>query len=201
MCRRPAAGGWFGKDAATGRRGWSSPRAAVVLSLAAFLCSVADQASADALLSNLDEGDGTSIAVGISSDAPSFNATQAIRFQTGSSERGYNLTSIKAVLANAAASDGVRVRIFNARSNGNPYYSLYTLTNPAISDGTLTFTPPASATLQNGTRYFVMFDSTASGAGNDYEIQGTESDSLNSAATGWSLNTDRHAGNGVSLSW
>ena len=201
MCRRPAAGGWFGEDAATGRPDWSSPRAAVVLSLAAFLCSVADQASADALLSNLDEGDGTSIAVGISSDAPSFNATQAIRFQTGSSERGYNLTSIKAVLANAAASDGVRVRIFNARSNGNPYYSLYTLTNPAISDGTLTFTPPASATLQSGTRYFVMFDSTASGAGNDYEIQGTESDSLNSAAAGWSLNTDRHAGNGVSLSW
>ena len=158
-------------------------------------------ASPAVLLSNLDEGDGTSIVVGTSSDTPTVNAAQAIRFQTGSSERGYNLTSVKAVLADAAASVGVRVRIFNSRSNGNPYYSLYTLTNPAISDGTLTFTPPASATLLNDTPYFVLFDSTASGAGNDYEIAGTESDSLNSATTGWSLHTDRHAGNGVSLSW
>ncbi|MYE11059.1 MAG: cadherin-like beta sandwich domain-containing protein, partial [Gammaproteobacteria bacterium] len=177
------------------------PQAAAALSLGAFLCAAADQASTDALLSNLDEGDGTSIAVGASTDAPSFNATQAIRFETGSNERGYNLTSVKAVLAGATASDGVRVRIFGARSNGNPYYSLYTLTNPTLSDGTLTFTPPVSATVRKDTRYFVLFDSTGSSPGNDYEIAGTESDSLNSAATGWSLNTDRHAGNGVSLSW
>ena len=149
-------------------------------------------ASADALLSNLDEENDAGIAVG---------ATQAVRFQTGSNERGYNLTSVKAVLANAADSDGVRVRIFNARSNGNPYYSLYTLTNPTLSDGTLTFTLPASATVQKDTPYFVLFDSTASGAGNDYEIRGTESDSLNSTAAGWSLHTDRHSGNGVSLFW
>ena len=148
-------------------------------------------ASADALLSNLDESNDAGLAVGKPADS-NVKSAQAIRFQTGSSERGYNLTSVKAVLADAAASDGVRVRIFNARSNGNPYYSLYTLANPAISDGTLTFTAPASATLQNGTRYFVMFDSTASGAGNDYEIRGTESESLNSQAVGWSLNTDRH---------
>ena len=37
-----------------------------------------------------------------------------------------------------------------------------------------------------------MFDSTASGVGDDYEIRGTESESLNSQAVGWSLNTDRH---------
>ena len=148
-------------------------------------------ASADALLSNLDESNDAGLVVGKPADS-NVKSAQAIRFQTGSSERGYNLTSVKAVLADAAASDGVRVRIFNARSNGNPYYSLYTLANPAISDGTLTFTAPASATLQNGTRYFVMFDSTASGAGNDYEIRGTESESLNSQAVGWSLNTDRH---------
>ena len=161
------------------------------MSFGILLCGTAQ---AEVLVSNLNETADTSVTVG-SSGASKF--AQAIRFQTGSSERGYNLTSVKAVLADAAASDGVRVRIFNARSNGNPYYSLYTLTNPAISDGTLTFTAPASATLQNGTRYFVMFDSTASGAGNDYEVSGTESDSLTSAADGWSLHTDRHAaGNG-----
>ena len=159
-------------------------------------------ASADALLSNLDESDDSGIVAGTPADSSTAGPAQAIRFQTGSSERGYNLTSIKAVLADAAASDGVRVRIFNARSNGNPYYSLYTLANPAISDGTMTFTAPASATLQNGTRYFVMFDSTASGAGNDYEIRGTESESLNSQAVGWSLNTDRHVGkNPGTLFW
>ena len=184
MFRRRASRGAFGADAVA------------VRSLAAFLCAaaVANAASADALLSNLDESNDAGLAVGTPVDTPTVKAVQAIRFETGDSERGYNLTSVKAVLANVAASDGVRVRIFNARSNGNPYYSLYTLANPNISDGTLTFTAPASATLQHGTRYFVMFDSTASGAGNDYEVRGTESDSLNSQAVGWSLNTEGHVG-------
>ena len=171
-------------------------RAALAMSLSAVLCG---GAQADVLLSNIDESASASITVGSSGAG---KPAQAVRFETGSNERGYNLTSITAVLANAAASDGVRVRIFNARSNGNPYLSLYTLTNPVIADGTLTFTAPASATLQRSTRYFVMFDSTASGDGNDYEVSGTESESLTSAAAGWSLNADRHAaGNDQSLSW
>ena len=160
-----------------------------------------DAASADALLSNLDESNDSGIAVGTPADSPNVHFTQAIRFQTGSSERGYNLTSVKAVLANAAASDGVRVRIFGARSIGTPYISFYTLTNPVIADGTLTFTAPASATLRKDAGYFVVFDSTASDPGNDYEIRGTESESLNSQADGWSLSEDRHARNEDSASW
>ena len=175
-------------------RGW----AAVALSLGAFLCSAA---SADALLGNLDQSDDAGIAVGTSADSPIVEFTQAIRFQTGSNDRGYNLTSVKAVLAGAADSDGVRVRIFSARTNGTPYLSLYTLTNPTIADGTLTFTAPASATVGKDARYFVVFDSTASGAGNDYEIRGTHSDSLNTQASGWSLKADRHARNKDSASW
>ena len=105
------------------------------------------------------------------------------------------------MLANAADSDGVRVRIFGARSNGTPYISFYTLTNPVIADGTLTFTAPASATLRKNAGYFVVFDSTASDAGNDYEIRGTESESLNSQADGWSLGANRHAKNQDSASW
>ena len=158
-------------------------------SLAAFLCSaivVAHTASADALLSNLDESIDAGIPVGTPVDSPNVDFIQAIRFQTGSSERGYNLTSVKAVLANAAASDGVRVRIFGARTNGTPYISFYTLTNPVIADGTMTFTAPASATLRKDAGYFVIFDSTFPDAGNDYEIRGTESESLNSQADGWS---------------
>ena len=173
-------------------------RAALILSLGSFLCPAA---SADALLGNLVESNDTGIVVGRPADSTDEATTQAIRFETGSSERGYNLTSVKAVLAGAAASEGVRVSIFGARSNGTPYYRLYTLNNPVISDGTMTFTAPASATVRKDTRYFVVFDSTASGAGNDYDIRGTESESLNSQAAGWSLNTDRHAGEEDSLYW
>ncbi|MXY15707.1 MAG: hypothetical protein F4Y57_01530 [Acidobacteria bacterium] len=175
-------------------RGWAT----LTLSLGTFLCSAA---SADVLLGNLDESDDAGIAVGTPADSPNVEFTQAIRFETGDSERGYNLTSVKAVLADAAASDGVRVRIFGARSNGTPYLSLYTLTNPTIADGTATFTAPPSATVRKGARYFVVFDSTASGAGNDYEVRGTESASLNNQAAGWSLNADRHARNKDSASW
>ena len=84
-------------------------------------------ARAEVLLSNLSETADVNLTVG-SSGAGQF--AQAIRFQTGSSERGYKITSVKAVLADAAASDGVRVRIFSGRTNGTPYLSLYTLTNP-----------------------------------------------------------------------
>ena len=173
------------------------PRAVLVRSLAAFLCSaaaVANTASADTWISNLDEDDDVGIGVNAPANASTVGVAQAIRFQTGSNERGYYLTSVKAVLADASDSDGVRVRIFSGRTNGSPYISLYTLTNPTIADGTLTFTAPASATLLKDTAYFVVFDSTASGTGNDYEIRGTTSDSLNSAADGWSLHTDRHVG-------
>ena len=158
-------------------------------------------AHADVLLSNLNESNEAGIAVGIPADSPNLDYSQAIRFQTGSSERGYNLTSVKVVLANALDSDGVRVRIFGARSIGTPYISFYTLENPVIADGTMTFTAPASATLRKNAGYFVVFDSTASGAGNDFEIRGTESESLNNQADGWSMNADRHSRNQDSGSW
>ena len=192
MFRRRASRGAFGADAVA------------VRSLAAFLCSavvVAHTASADALLSNLDESNDAGIPIGTPVDSPNVDFTQAIRFQTGSNERGYNLTSVKAVLANASDSDGVRVRIFGARTNGTPYISFYTLTNPVIADGTMTFTAPASATLRKNAGYFVIFDSTSPGAGNDYEIRGTESESLNSQADGWNLSADRHSRNNDSASW
>ena len=170
-------------------------RAALAMAFGALLCG---GAQADVMLSNIGESADANMTVG-PSGANQF--TQAIRFQTGSSERGYNLTSVKAVLANAVASDGVRVRIFGARSNGTPYISFYTLSNPTIADGTLTFTAPASATLRKDAGYFVVFDSTASSDGNDYEVSGTESDSLTSQADGWSLSADRHSRNKDSGSW
>ena len=192
MFRRRASRGAFGADAVA------------VRSLAAFLCSavaVAHTASADALLSNLDEPNTVTAVVGKSDADPTKKYTQAIRFRTGSNDRGYNLTSIKANLQDASESDGVRVRIFNSRTNGTPFYSLYTLSNPVIADGINTFNLPASATLEKDTWYFVVFDSTATGTGNHYEIRATESDSLNSMVDGWVLDSQRQTNINNSLFW
>ena len=152
----------------------------------------------EVLISNLNENADVDLPVG-SSGGNEF--TQAIRFQTGSSERGYYLTSIKAVLSNASVSDGVRVRIFGARTHGTPHFSLFTLTNPTIADGTIAFTAPASATLRKNAGYFVVFDSTTSDTGNGYGIAGTDSDALNTTATDWSMYTDRQVKNSPSGSW
>ena len=153
------------------------------------------------MLSNLDETDTVSAVVGKSNENPRAKYAQAVQFRTGSNERGYNLTTVKAVLANATDSDGVRVRIFNSRTNGSPFEIVYTLSNPTLSDGVNTFSLPASATLEKETWYFVVFDSTASGAGNDYQIRSTASDSLNSVADGWSLNEERHIQKNGSMYW
>ena len=182
--------GWLAKA--------SARRAALAMALGVLLCGAAQ---ADVLLSNLDESDTASAVVGKSNADPTEKYTQAIRFRTGSNDRGYNLTSVKAALADASESDGVRVRIFNSRSNGTPFYSLYTLSNPTVADGTNTFNPPASATLEKDTWYFVVFDSTATGAGGHYEIRVTDSDSLNSEADGWALDTQRQTNINGSRSW
>ena len=188
-----------------------SVRATLVLALrTALFCGAAivhaasaeASSSADALLSNLDETDTVGAVVGESDEEPSVKYAQAVQFRTGSNERGYNLTTVKAVLANATDSDGVRVRIFNSRTNGSPFEIVYTLSNPTLlSDGVNTFSLPASATLEKETWYFVVFDSTASGAGNDYQVRGTASDSLNSMASGWSLNVERHSNKNESFYW
>ena len=149
-------------------------------------------ASSAAVLSNLDESNSVGVVVGISDEDPNESYAQGVQFRTGSNERGYYFTTVKAVLANARDSEGVRVRIFNSRTNGAPFESIYTLSNPTITDGLNTFTLPVSATLEKDTWYFLVFDSTASDTTNNYEIRGTASDSLNSMANGWSLNTERH---------
>ena len=149
-------------------------------------------ASPSAVLSNLDESNSVSIVVGKSDESRKVKYAQAIQFRTGSNELGYYVTTVKAVLANARNSDGIRVRIFNSRTNGSPFEPIYTLSNPTIIDGVNTFSLPTSATLAKDTWYFLVFDSTSSDAANNYQIRGTPSDSLNSMASGWTLNTERH---------
>ena len=176
-------------------------------SLAAFLCSaaaVANVASADALLSNPDEDNGVGIVVASPADASTVGLAQAIRSQTGSNERGYNLTSVKAVLANASSSAGVRVWIFSSTAEGNPDSSLYTLSGavvlpttdqgPEDSARVSTFDAPANATLESNTRYFLVLDSRFSQLYRYYKVWGTKSDDISKVADGWSMNNYRHTG-------
>ena len=142
------------------------------------------------LLKNLNQSADTLITVGKHDTFPTIRNTQTIRFETGGNAGGYTLTSVKAVLDSAQSADGVQVSIYSA-SGGDPDTSLYVLTNPSsLSNGTRTFTAPANALLAKDTQYFVVFEATDSSR--NYKISATDSDTVDSMATGWSLNTERH---------
>ena len=148
-------------------------------------------ASADALVSNLDRSHSANVTVGqhINTDFTSDDRSQAIGFTTGSNKNGYELRSIRAVLGSASSSDGVRVRIFSS-SGTTPDSSVATLSNPTIGNGAREFTTPGDIILDKDTLYFVVFDSSNSTG--SYAVSVTSSDSTTTAATGWSLNTQRH---------
>ena len=161
--------------------------AALALSPGFLLCSAAQ---ADVLVKNLNQSADTLITVGKHDTFPTIRNTQTIRFETGGNAGGYTLTSVKAVLNSAQSADGVQVSIYSA-SGGDPDTSLYVLTNPtSLSDGTRTFTAPANALLAKDTQYFVVFEATDSSR--NYKISATDSDTVDSMATGWSMNTERH---------
>ena len=137
-------------------------------------------ASPDALISNLDEPNVASIIVGSPPAVPNLQGVNAIGFETGGSEDGYTLASVKTLLRNASPRDGVRVRIFDSRANGKPRRSLVTLVNPAsFAWGLNTFDAPANTRLEKDKRYFVVFDITEP-APDYYKMRGTRSDSVNS---------------------
>ena len=123
--------------------------------------------------------------------------TQAIGFTTGSNPAGYELRSIRAVLGNADSSDGVRVQIFSA-SGTVPGSSVATLSNPTIGNGAREFTADPGTILEKNTLYFVVFDSSNNGR---YTVSVTDSDTTTTAATGWSLNTQRHRKDSNSDPW
>ena len=161
--------------------------AALALSPGFLLCSAAQ---ADVLVKNLNQSADTLITVGKHDTFPTIRNTQTIRFETGSNAGGYTLTSVKAVLDSAQSADGVQVSIYSA-SGGDPDTSLYVLTNPtSLSDGTRTFTALANAVLEKDMQYFVVFEATDSSR--NYKISATDSDTVDSMATDWSMNTERH---------
>ena len=158
----------------------------------------AAMASPGALLSNLDQSNTESLPIG---DYVNADLHQAMGFQTGSNAGGYTLTSVKALFSAVSNSDDVRVRIFSSSAGGTPDSSLYTLINPTVSIGLNTFTAPANTRLEKSTQYFVVFDLSPARAGDVSKLRGTNSDSLDSMAAGWSLNSGRHGRWGNSGIW
>ena len=118
------------------------------------------------------------------------NDREAQQFTTGPNAGGYTVSTVLASVAAVNATPRVRI---HAANGNNPGAVLYTLTNPAsFGTGQQTWTAPAGATLDPGTRYFVVF-SRASGS--NYRLRTTFDDGEDGGgASGWSIANDRRSG-------
>ena len=178
---------------------WTLAAALLLASVGLFASSAKAQAETT-LIKNLSQTPQSNLAIGA---LGSNHQTVAVRFETGSHEGGYALTSVTINAENNIASDdSPRVSIYSAASGSDPdpNASVYTLTNPSsFGAGNLTFTAPADATLEKDTKYFVVVESAVDGG--FYHVNATTSDSVDSMAAGWSLNTDRHFRTSDSGSW
>ena len=67
---------------------------------------------------------------------------------------------------------------------------MYVLTNPPTLTGTNQFTAPVTAKLEKNTKYFVVFEETRDEG--RFWLRVTDSDTLDSVAAGWSLDTNMH---------
>ncbi len=193
LARVPSSGGAFGQRSASspGFR-FRIPRAALWTLAAALLlasvglfASTAQALAETTLIKNLSQTHAPDLQVGT---LDSSHFTVAVRFETGSHEGGYALTSVTINAENNIASDdSPRVSIYSAASGNDPApnASVYTLTNPSsFGAGNLTFTAPADATLEKDTKYFVLIESAVSGG--FYHVNGTTSNSVDSMTAGWS---------------
>ena len=97
----------------------------------------------------------------------------------------------KSVSELVLAVDEVMVSIYGADASGNPESSLYELTNPSsiVASGLNTFTAPTRPTLEKETEYFIVVEATTGSFFVSSTITDAEDDG---AASGWSINDDRH---------
>ena len=160
-------------------------RAPILAALWTTLACAAAPATAEVLVSNINQSDtGGS---GISA------FQQAQGFTTGSNSGGYTIESVE-VKFNAQPSD-VTVRLATGLPSSTTVVA--TLTSPAsLSVGNNTFTAPDNTTLSAGTTYFVVVSGTTG------TISTTTSDNEDAgAAAGWSIGNDGHFRSGNSGSW
>ena len=124
-------------------------------------------------------------------------ATDAInyaqQFTTGNSADGYTLSSID-IGYNDSSSTEFAASIWTTTAiNGIPDSLLYSLTPPAtFSAGNLTFTAPANATLDGGTKYVVLLGLEDAGGVTVKRTATVNSDQDSGAAAGWSIADTYH---------
>ena len=169
--RRAGAAARFGRGAA-----------AALLAAAAALLALPLQAQAQTVVTLVNSSSQTE---GQSSTALGNNWEIAQGFTTGSNADGYTLTDIRAEIPTVGSSPSLTVTLHkHAPTNA----AIATLTNPAtLPAGHLTFTAPASTTLDVSTTYYVLFN------GENIFLGSTTSD--NEDTTGlsdWSIENVRY---------
>ena len=117
---------------------------------------------------------------------------RAQSFTTGTNPAGYVLSSI-VVGYNDTAGDTFSAAVWTTNSSGAPNALKHSLTAPTtISQGDLTFTAPANATLDASTTYAVVMDLTNTN-GVTFTRTSTENpDEDSGAAAGWSIGDTYH---------
>ena len=168
-----------------------SAAGAVLVAFAALLALPLQAQALTTFVSNAGQTSNFTLTIGKTS---SLSFSRAQQFTTGDSEGGYTLSEVVSKLSDAGINATPLVSIYSDASN-NVGSSLYVLTNPTwFSFGSNTFTAPMNATLAKETKYWVVFENTATGTTDEdqYRIQiedtGNEDDG---GASGWSI-TDTH---------
>ena len=118
--------------------------------------------------------------------------TQAQGFTTGDHAGGYTLSEVVVAIRTLWSNALPKVSIYTDLS-GKPGTSLYVLTNPSpvVANSDNTFTAPAGATLDKETVYFVVVENESTDRTMSV-ADGNVNDEDSGAASGWSINDDRH---------
>ena len=161
--------------------------AALLVAVAACLALPLQAQAQTTFVSNTGQSDSASTLVGVDGTRTRVKAQQ---FTTGDNEDGYTLSEVIAKLSSVGNNTLPRVSLYSNVSN-DPGSSLHVLTNPAsISGGNNTFTAPANVTLVKETKYWVVFESTATTDGSSYQYSvrvETSGNEDSGASSGWSI--------------
>ena len=157
--------------------------AALLLVVFAALFALPLQAQADTLVSNLGQ---------TSENTVTNNQDRAQSFTTGTHAAGYTLNSI-VIGYNDGGGNAFTAEIWTTTAAGAPSTLKHSLTAPTtFSQGDLTFTAPANATLDAETTYSVVME-LSTGTGTTFKRTSTiNPDEDSGAAAGWSIGDTYH---------
>ena len=138
------------------------------------------------------------------------NHVRAQMFETGSNDGGYRIDALDVYASNLQAGDGVRLRIFSVNDQGRatvPGSALHTLAAPARDSSVsntlekFTFTAPSTATLDAGTKYWIVVDATGSGSP-QFNLGATASNAQDgTGAADWRIGNSSRVKRGVGDTW